>query len=52
MTAEIIVILEYQDARSRTRSLAIEVRRCETADTSANYEQVVMLVRVDRRFSA
>src|SRR5262249_48473195 len=47
MTAEIIVVLENEDARIRIR-FAIEIRRGKAADASADDDQIKLLPCFDR----
>jgi len=48
VTAEIIVIVEDQDARGGTRLGPIEIGRGEPADAATDDDQIVILTRLDR----
>src|SRR5579871_2332833 len=49
MPTEIVVVVENQDARFLACCFAIEVRRGESADPSADNDQIVALTGINRR---
>ncbi len=48
VSAEVVVIVENQDARLGSRSLAKEMRRRESADAAPHHHQIVGLSGVNR----
>ena len=48
VSAEVVVIVEDEDACFCACCLAIEVRRCQAADAAADNNQIVGLAGVDR----